>query len=200
MRRPLQPGACGFFLTSDFCLLTSVSLRVACLLPGLVLNPSARAQSPGEYEVKAVFLYNFAKFVEWPPNFPSEGNDPFVIGILGQDPFGAAVEQALLRKTINGRPLAIKRVKHAQDTRGCQILFISASESKRLKAHLAQLKGDPVLTVGDTENFAQEGGVIAFTLEDNRVRFEINVDAAQRAGLRISSRLLSLAKIVRGEP
>jgi hypothetical protein len=176
-----------------------LALLLWCLLPVLAFNPSARAQSVSEYEVKAVFLYNFAKFVEWPPDLSSNVNEPFVIGIVGRDPFGDAVEQSLLRNTLNGRALAIRRFKREQDARGCQILFISASERKRLQALLASLQGDPVLTVGDTENFAKAGGVIAFTLEDNRVRFEINVDAAQRAGLRISSKLLSLAKIVRGE-
>jgi len=182
-------------LTAGFWLPTSFLV----LMAALVFNLSAHAQSPSEYEVKAVFLYNFAKFVEWPPSPPSDANDPFVIGIVGRDPFGEAVEQTLLRKTLNGRALAIKRFRDEQDARGCQILFIGASEKKRLRALLANLRGDPVLTVGDIENFAQAGGVIAFTLEDNRVRFEINTEAAQQAGLRISSKLLSVAKVVKGK-
>jgi len=177
-------------------LLTSVFVLGEGLLEAVGLSPAAYAQSPSEYEVKAVFLYNFAKFVEWPSELPSDASDPFVIGIVGRDPFGTAVEQSLLRKTLNGRPLAIKRFRNEQDARGCQVLYISASERKRVKPLLASLQGDPVLTVGDTEEFVQAGGVIAFTLEDNRVRFEINMDAAQQAGLKISSKLLSLAKIV----
>jgi hypothetical protein len=169
----------------------------AWLLATPLFDSSAHAQYPSEYEVKAAFLYNFAKFVEWPPNLAANAHDPFVIGIVGRDPFGDAVEQTLLRKTLNGRPLAVQRVKREEEARGCQILFVSPSERKRLKALLANLQGNPVLTVGDVENFCKSGGMIAFTLEDNRVRFEINVDAAQRVGLRISSRLLSLAKVVR---
>jgi uncharacterized protein DUF4154 len=184
-------------------LLTRIPARAAmlaaCLLATPVFTTSTPAQSPTEYEVKAVFLYNFAKFVEWPPDPPADVSDPFVIGIVGRDPFGDALEQTLRRKTLNGRPLAIKRFKDRQAARGCRVLFISASERKHLNALLTSLHGDPVLTVGDNESFAKAGGVIAFTLEDNRVRFEINVDAAQRAGLRISSKLLSLAKIVREE-
>jgi hypothetical protein len=178
---------------------TLAAVLAACLLAPPVFPAPPPAESPTEYEVKAVFLYNFAKFVEWPPDPPDDANDPVVVGIIGRDPFGDALEQALLRKTLNGHALAIKRFKDERGARGCRILFISISERKRLKALFASLEGDHVLTVGDNENFAKAGGVIAFTLEDNRVRFTINVDAAQRAGLKISSKLLSLAKIVQGE-
>ncbi len=172
---------------------------LACLLVSSLLGPHARAQSPGEYQVKAVFLYNFAKFVEWPADSSANSHAPIVFGIVGEDPFGNLLEQTIKGKTVNGHELAVKRLKHAQEARGCQIVFIGSSERRRLKPILDELKGASVLTVGETEGFARLGGIINFTLEDNRVHFEVNVDAAERARLKISSRLLSLAKIVRDE-
>jgi hypothetical protein len=148
--------------------------------------------------VKAVFLYNFAKFVEW-PSVPAEAGQPFTICVVGEDPFGDTLDQAILGKSINGRALMARRVRRAGDARTCQIAFISASEGKRLRAILDGLNGASVLTVGETEGFAEQGGVINFRLEEDRVRFEINVDAAQRAGLKMSAKLLGLARIVRSE-
>ena len=159
-----------------------------------VWSPKVCAQTVNEYQVKAVFLYNFARFVEWPADPPTV---PIVIGILGEDPFGNALEETVRGKTINGHELAVKHLKSGQEARGCQIVFVASSERRRLRPLLASLGGAGVLTVGETEGFAESGGIISFTLEDDRVRFEINVDAAQRAGLKISSKLLSLAKVVR---
>ncbi len=163
------------------------------------LAPWAQAQGPSEYQVKAVFLLNFAKFVEWPNNSPGDAHDPASLCIVGDDPFGAILNQTVRGKAVNGHELAVKRFKRGEDARGCQIVFISSSETKRLHGILESLKGTSVLTVGETEGFAQRGGIINFVLEDNRVHFEVNVEAAERAGLRISSKLLSLAKIVKDE-
>jgi hypothetical protein len=165
-----------------------------CLLTLAAAPTWAHAQAPNEYHVKAAFLYNFAKFVEWPSDPP---NEPIVIGIIGKDPFGGALEEAIRGKTVKGRKLAAQHLKAGQDPRGCQIIFISASEQKRLRSILADLNGAGVLTVGDTEGFAEAGGMINLTIVDQRVHFEINPDAAQRAGMKISSKLLSLAKIVK---
>jgi len=163
--------------------------------------PDARAQpeTPSEYQVKAVFLYNFAKFVEWPQD-PSEAtNSPLVIGIIGDDPFGGALEQTVRGKSVRGHALVIRHFSKPEDARASQIVFISSSERSRLRSVLDSLKGASVLTVGDMEGFAHLGGVINFILEDNYVHFEINVEVAERAGLKLSSKLLSLAKIVRSD-
>jgi hypothetical protein len=164
-----------------------------------MLSPRARAQSLSEYQVKAAFLYNFAKFVEWPPNLFNDPRDPFVLCVAGDDPFGNLLDGIVLGKTANGHPLAVRRLRREQEARSCQILFVSSSERNRLRPVLKSLRGASVLTVGETDGFAQEGGMINLTLEDNRVHFEINVAAAERAGLKISSKLLSLARVVRQE-
>lgn len=160
--------------------------------------PQARAQSepPTEYQIKAAFLYNFAKFVEWPADTFADPHAPLVLGIVGEDPFGSALDKLAVDKTVNGRGLVIKRLKQGPDLRNCHILFVSSSERKRIPQILGSLQGASVLTVGETERFAQSGGVIDFILEENKVRFEINSDAAARARLNISSKLLALARMV----
>jgi hypothetical protein len=157
----------------------------------------AQSQEASEYQVKAAFLYNFAKFVEWPPDPSRALNDPMTICIVGQDPFGTVLDEAVQGKTVSGHRLAIRRSKPGQSWRGCQIAFISSSEGKDLPSVLESLTRSGVLTVGETERFAQLGGMINFVIEQDRVHFEVNVEAAERAGLKISSKLLSLAKIVR---
>lgn len=168
-------------------------LGECCLMAGLAAN-YARGQAANKYQVKAAFLYNFGRFVDWPAN---SSTDPFVIGILGDDPFHGALEATVKDKTIDGRQVLVNRVVSIDAARNCQVLFISPSESQKLPSILNSLKGSPVLTVGETTGFARLGGVINFRIEDYRVRFEINVDAAERAGLKISSKLLSLARIVK---
>ena len=164
---------------------------------GAGTNAFPQGSEASEYQVKAAFLYNFAKFVEWPPDVPSRKDDPIRICIVGENPFGNYLNESTEEKTINGRKLVIWELKSVQDAKGCQIVFIGASEKYHLRASLESMKGAPVLTVGDTEGFAQAGGMINFTLEENMVRFEVNVDAAERARLKISSKLLSLAKVVK---
>lgn len=157
----------------------------------------AQTQEASEYEVKALFLYNFAKFVVWPSNASRQLIDPMTICVLGEDPFGPVLDDAVRGKSIGSHKLVIRRFQAAQSAQGCQIAFISASEKKRLRAVLSTLSGGGVLTVGETEGFAAMGGVINLVLEGGRVHFEVNVDAAEHAGLKISSKLLNLAKIVR---
>lgn len=163
--------------------------------------PAARTLSatPNEYQVKAAFLYNFAKFVEWPPGTFAGPNAPLVVEVLGEDPFGQSLDEAIGGRSVNGHPLLIHRSRRLEDLRGCQLLFVSSAEQKRMPLILARLEGWPVLTVGEWETFAESGGIIQFLLEDNRVRFAINLDAATRARLKISSKLLTLAKIMREE-
>jgi hypothetical protein len=159
----------------------------------------AQSREASEYQVKAAFLYNFAKFVEWPGDVFKDPSDPITICVVGEDLFGAILATSVRGKTINGHNIVIRLLKPRQSLRGCQIGFISSSARKDLGSILLDLEGASVLTVGETKGFAAMGGIINFVIEQDRFRFEVNVDAAERAGLKISSKLLSLAKIVREE-
>ena len=152
-----------------------------------------------EYQVKAAFLFNFAKFVEWPSEAFSDSNAPLVITVFGEDPFNGSLE-AVKGKLVNNRKLTIRRVRDIQDIGKCNVLFVGPSAKKELARILEALQGQSVLTVGEDGGFTQCGGIINFVKEDNRVRFEVNVSAAERAGLKISSRLLALARIVKSSP
>ena len=155
--------------------------------------------APGEYQVKAAILFNFAKFVEWPDAAFPDAAAPIIIGVLGEDPFGSALDAAK-NKTANGRKIQIMRFNNVQEVTACHILFISSSEKGRLASLLRDLKDFKMLLVGDMEKFAQRGGMINFILQNDTIDFEINVDAVKRAGLKINSRLLNMARIVRGIP
>jgi hypothetical protein len=168
-------------------------IATALYAPPRVMSQSKTA---GEYEVKAAFLYNFAKFVEWPDRSFAGAQSAFTICVLGTDPFGQALDDALDGKMIGSRRVKLERVKDATRARECQVVFVAPSESQRLPEIIDQLRGASVLVVGETDGFAQAGGTVQFTLEQDRVRFTINPDAAERAGLRLSSKLLALAKIV----
>jgi hypothetical protein len=148
------------------------------------------------YEVKTAFLFNFAKFIDWPASSFSGPQSPFTICVLGQDPFGNILDDTLLGKIVGVRPLVIRRLKDKTEARSCQMVFVSSSESAHLPDIFATLQRANVLLVGETTGFAALGGTIEFTLEDNRVRFTINTDAVDRSGLKFSSKLLALAKIV----
>jgi hypothetical protein len=165
------------------------TLALALAVPG-----AASAQAAGEYDVKAAFLYNFTRFVDWPQ--PS-GPGPFCIGIDGFDPFGDALEEAVKGRSANGRAIVIKRFKPGAEPAGCEIIFVSGADPKRLAAILAHLKGIAVLTVGDAPGFCANGGDIGFEVQDNKVKLQVNPDAAQRSRLQISSKLLNLATLVR---
>ena len=162
------------------------------------VSPMARAQAspPGEYELKAAFLFNFAKFIDWPADSFASSQSPFTICVLGLDPFGNILEDDLQGKMIGNRPLAVRRIKDKAGVRLCQIEFVSSSESAHLAEVIGSLQSANVLLVGETNGFAASGGTIEFTLEDNHVRFTINIDAVGRSGLKFSSKLLSLAKIL----
>jgi len=165
------------------------------------VSPMAPAQRslPGEYEVKAAFLFNFAKFVEWPPSSFATPQSPFAICLLGQDPFGNVLDDTLRGKVIGDRPIVTRRLKDKAEARSCQIVFVSSSESAHLAEIIGSMPGSKLLLVGETKGFAASGGTIEFTHEDNHVRFSINTDAADRSGLKYSSKLLALAKIVHDE-
>lgn len=151
----------------------------------------AEATAP-EYDVKAAFLYNFTKFVDWPPSAFHDDRSSLLLCVLGDDPFGGSL-QTIAKEEVAGRKLTVLRSRLMSDPSGCQILFISRSEEERLPQILAAVQGTPVLTVGDTEGFLEKGGIINFILEGSKVRFEINQESAERAGIKISSKLLRLA-------
>ncbi len=155
-----------------------------------------RGEALDEYQVKAAFLYNFAKFVEWPPGTFQSAADPIAICILGPDPFGGALHEAVRGKAVGGRTFRIAVISDARQAAGCQILFIHSSVRKRQPTLLRELAVPGLLTVGEWEDFAAQGGMIHLKLEEGKVRMEINAAAAERAGLRISSKLLHLARIV----
>jgi hypothetical protein len=159
-----------------------------------VLHAETNALS--EYDVKAAFLYNFAKFVEWPPEVFKNSGDSFVIGILGDDPFDKNLEAELNGKTVQDKKLVFKRLLNLQEASDCQVVFISASEEDLLSAILAKLQGSPVLTVSDMKRFIQRGGMVGFSLDKNKVGFNVNRTVAEGAGLKISSQLLKLAKTI----
>lgn len=170
-----------------------ITLFVYCAIFPFPQNTLAQKTRAGEYKVKAAFLLNFAKFINWPP-----GSDEMSLCILGEDPFDGDID-IIQGKPVKGRALAVKRIKTVQEARDCKILFISSAVKTSMMHTVAALKGIHVLTVGDTEGFAQQGVIINFYLEDEKVRFEINIEAAKHAGIQISSNLLKLARIVEGK-
>lgn len=169
---------------------------------------SARAQkTASEYEVKAAFLFNFIKFVEWPAKAFAEKDTPYIIGVLGNDPFfdpESAVnylDQAITNKAINNRKLELRKSARAgvsglKDLKDCHLIFISKSEKGRMREILAGLEGGQVLSVSETDDFCAQGGVVNFVLKAGKVRFEINQGAAEAAGLKISSKLLNVATLI----
>jgi uncharacterized protein DUF4154 len=185
-------------------MLRRLGILIVALSVSLSWAPGALAQdrdssNSSEYLIKAGFIFNFAKFVEWPQATFAQPDSPIVIGILGTDPFGALIDQIVQDKKIGGRGFVVKRLKWGsdlKDLRECKILFVGASERAHIDELVQIVRGLPILTVGETPGFAEHGGVIRLVLEDNRVRFEVNVDAAHQAGLTISSRLLTLARII----
>lgn len=174
----------------------SITFLLMLLLPAWQALPVC-AQSPAisEYQIKAAFLYNFAKFVDWPPNAPGAPCDDFKIGILGEDPFGAAVG-VIENKRVRGKPLKIFRAAVLSELSGCEVIFIGASVKSQLAEVLTGLHAKQVLTVGDTDGYARQGVMINLITVGNKIRFQINPEAAERAGLKISSHLLRLADIV----
>lgn len=149
-----------------------------------------------EYQLKAAFLFNFAKFVDWPPETFAAPDTPINLCVFGHDPFGTALDELLRGKTINNRSLVPHRISNAPQLKGCHLVFISVQDEKQLPEILLTLKGASSLLVGEAPDFAERGGAIQFFIENNKLRFVINVDAVQRAHLQASAKLLALAKIV----
>jgi hypothetical protein len=159
---------------------------------------SAEANPSSEYAIKAAFLFHFAQFAEWPPTAFRDPNAPLIFCTLDEDEFHGALDESISGKTIGNRPLRAQHLKQIEQVEGCQVVFVGAGDKRRIPALLASLKDSPVLTVGETEHFAQEGGMIGLCLEENKIRFEINLGSVEHAKLKLSSRLLALAKTVIG--
>jgi len=170
------------------------ALGLTLVLAGL-LEP-VEAPRPTEYEVKAAFLYNFAKFVKWPD---SAHGSPFVVAVMGDDPFGEILDRTFAGKTIDGRKIEVRRVRTPSPPSDAQILFIGASEKPHLAQILKSLEGGSALTVADMEGFTERGGMIAFRLRSEVVNFDINLDQVERARLKMSSQLIRLARNVIGK-
>jgi len=181
LRRPLASG-----------------IVAAVLAAALAAAPAARGQS-AEYQVKAAFLYNFAKFVEWPPSAFADSSSPFSLCILGADPFGRTLDDLVRGELVDGRPLKVDRierldrVERENEARRCQVLFVSSSERSRFGEVLAKVKDASVLTVGEADGFLEAGGIVRFVLADGKVRFAVNRDAADGAPIKVSSKLMRLA-------
>jgi hypothetical protein len=168
-------------------------------MSALLHFPVLEAQQPkvSEYQMKAIYLYNFGRFVQWPPNATAAKSDSFSICVLGQDPFGPSLGSTLAGEKLDGKPLAMKRIATPRDAGECRILFISSTEENHLKEILMSLDDSSVLTVSDMPAFSRRGGMIQFVLEGDKVRFEINLTRAETAKLTLSSELLKVATTVR---
>ena len=170
------------------------------LLGGGMSRPAAAETVPfREYEVKAAFLFNFAQFIEWPAQAFTNAATPFVIGVVGDisdNRFGHVLNQIMQGETIAGRRILLKFPRQFEELAGCQILFIGRSEQARLPQILSLVNRAGVLTVGETDSFTRLGGIINFITRDNKVRFELHLDNAARAGLKVDAKLLKVAQVV----
>jgi hypothetical protein len=190
LRSARRPKQCGWVhAVSAFLITLAVTFSA----------PAAEPPPSQEYQIKAVFLFNFAQFVEWPPSAFAGAEAPLVIGVLGRDPFGGALDEAVLDEKTHGRKFVIQRYSRVEEIQTCHILFVSRSESGRLPAISNAMKGRSILTVSDADGFTEQGGMIRFVMEQNKVRFRINLESAKTAGLTLSSKLLQSAGVVAGK-
>jgi hypothetical protein len=164
----------------------------------LAVSASAQPNRVSDREVKAIFLFNFAQFVDWPPSAFEGPLAPIVIGVIGDDPFDGTLDELVKGEVVKNRSLIVTRFKNVDQLSACHILFVSASETQRYERILTTMRGRPTLTVGETDGFATRGGMVRFVTERNRVGLQVNVKAARSAGLTISSNLLRPARIVDG--
>ena len=171
----------------SFLLTLAVSFCAARLLAQTVAK---------EYRIKAAYLFNFSQYVEWPPEAFKDANEPLTYCTIGDDPFQGMLDESLNAKFAGRRPLRVQHLRPSENFQGCQILFIGTNEKKRTAEVVEALRQSPVLVVGESSHFIQQGGTIGFLSENNTVRFEVNLDAAQRARLNVSATLLSVAETV----
>lgn len=173
--------------------LHATAIAAAALLCMSLGTAFAQSSPSREHRVKAVFLFNFAQFVEWPDSAFAGPKDPLVVGILGEDPFQDFLDEVVKGESVRNRPIVVKRFKKPEDIKSCHVLFIGASEAPRLDTIITSLKERQILTVGESETFYSRGGMVCFTTEGGKVRLKINLDAVQEANLIVSSKLLRLA-------
>jgi hypothetical protein len=178
-------------------LLASIMPFLLSVAPPLAAQTDAvSVETSHEYEIKAAFLYNFGRYVEWPAASFHDANSPFVIGVLGKDPFGAVLDEIAGSKKVDGRRIVVRRFTAMAEYQTCHILFVAAEAAPEQKvAAMAMARSSPVLLVGEENEFNRHGGVIRLFVEENKIRFEVNVVTAKQKQLKISSKLLSLAKI-----
>ena len=179
---------------------TALGLLVWAVLLFNPLRACAEADDESEYRVKLAFLYNFAQFVQWPADAFRDPAAPLTICVAGQDPFQGEIEQGLRGRAAGGHLVEIRKLKRDENPRGCHMIFVRAGERKLAGRLLADLRGLNTLTVGETKGFAGLGGVINLVVEENKLRFEINLGAARQTRLKLSSKLLALATIVKTRP
>lgn len=172
----------------------TILLIVSCVLSGGATK--AYAEATREYQIKAAFLYNFAKFVDWPADRFTDENSPLLLCVIGTDPFGPTLEHTVSGRKIKGRSIRIKRIKGIKGLKRCHVLFVSSSERENMREIVASLAGASVLTTGDMDRFANQGGIISLIKRRNKIRFEINSNAAAQSGLKFSSYLMRLASKV----
>jgi hypothetical protein len=169
------------------------------LFPPLLGPLRASPHEVSEYRVKAAFLYNFVKFVEWPSVRGGSIHDPIVVGVLGPDPFGPVLEQTFADKRVGGRRFEVRRFPTVEELQLCHVLFISSTLKKDWPKVLGAVRDSPVMTVSDGDGFVKSGGMIELLLENNRIRFDINLNEARESRLKISAQLLQLARRVEGK-
>jgi hypothetical protein len=171
-----------------------IPIVLAMLCPGFGTCLGAETPALKEHGLKAAFLYNFTKFVEWPANSFRDANEPFVVAVAGNSPCTAELEKIAKERKVNGRDLIIKTVTTCEAARDAHVLFIFSSEDPRLKDWFAAVRGRSVLTIGESELFGKQGGIINFALEGEKIRFDLNIEQAEAAGLRISAQLQKRAR------
>lgn len=169
-----------------------IAIGALALIFATGIGTEARAQSLEEHDVKAAFVYKLVNFVQW----PNQSGHEMVIGFIGADATGDALQRLASGKAVNGKGIVVRRLTRDGDLKSCQVVFVGASESRSIQSVLERLRGTNVLTVGESDGFGQRGGIVNLLLSGGRIRFEVNAHAAERAHLQISSRLLSLATIV----
>ena len=176
--------------------LASLAALIACCLTIAPVRAKAQSDRDSEYRVKLAFLYNFTQFIQWPPEAFTSATAPLVLCVAGEDPFKGEIEQSLHGRTAQGHPIELKQLKPGEDPRSCHAVFVRSTEKKMAARVLSELKGSNTLTVGESSGFAAQGGLVNLILDENKLRFEINLEASMQTHLKMSSKLLSLAKIV----
>jgi hypothetical protein len=168
----------------------------AWLFAGNIVSLFAQEEAPKDYSVRAVFLYNLTQFVDWPPAAFQNARTPLVVGILGENPFGRHLEEAIEGEKNNGRPLVIRNFTTEEEIENCHVLFINLPEVSQTSQVLEKIEGRSILTVSDHAGFLEAGGMVQLVQADNKIHFQINPDAASEADLKVSSKLLRVAEVI----